>query len=104
MPIPIAQAVMFCLMYVSGSVSEHMKDLSKRFYMLLYLFLTRRYKNVDIIFIRHTDHAEEVDEETFFGDPQTGGTMASTALQLMDEIIKKRYNTSEWNIYAAQTS
>ena len=31
---------MFCLMDVSGSMSEHMKDLAKRFYMLLYVFLT----------------------------------------------------------------
>ena len=62
-PKPVAQAVMFCLMDVSGSMSEHMKDLAKRFYMLLYVFLTRRYRHVDIVFIRHTDKAEEVDEE-----------------------------------------
>jgi hypothetical protein len=44
MPKPVAQAVMFCLMDVSGSMFEHMKDLAKRFYMLLYVFLTRRYR------------------------------------------------------------
>ena len=67
MPKPVAQAVMFCLMDVSGSMSEHMKDLAKRFYMLLYVFLTRRYRHVEIAsFIRHTDRAEEVDEDTFF--------------------------------------
>src|SRR5713226_4783929 len=54
MPKPVAQAVMFCLMDVSGSMSEHMKDLAKRFYMLLYVFLTRRYRHVEIVFIRHT--------------------------------------------------
>ncbi|HJQ60513.1 MAG TPA: YeaH/YhbH family protein, partial [Vineibacter sp.] len=73
-PKPVAQAVMFCLMDVSGSMSEHMKDLAKRFYMLLYIFLTRRYRHVEIVFIRHTDRAEEVDEETFFRSPATGGT------------------------------
>ena len=77
-PKPVAQAVMFCLMDVSGSMAEHMKDLAKRFYMLLYLFLKRRYKHVDIVFIRHTHEAKEVDEETFFHSPQTGGTVVST--------------------------
>jgi uncharacterized sporulation protein YeaH/YhbH (DUF444 family) len=58
MPKPVAQAVMFCLMDVSGSRSEHTKDLAKRFYMLPYLFLTRRYRHVEIVFIRHTNRAE----------------------------------------------
>src|SRR3979411_179384 len=61
-PMPGAQAVMFCLMDVSGSMSEHMKDLAKRFYMLLYVFLTRRYRHVEIGFIRLTDRAEALDE------------------------------------------
>ena len=103
-PRPVTQAVMFCLMDVSGSMSEHMKDLAKRFYMLLYVFLTRRYKRVEIIFIRHTDRAEEVDEETFFRGPASGGTMVSSALETMAGIVKSRYRPSEWNIYAAQAS
>ena len=57
---------MFCLMDVSGSMNEHMKDLAKRFYSLLYLFLNRRYEHVDVVFIRHTHEAQEVDEQTFF--------------------------------------
>src|SRR5437764_13354292 len=91
-PKPVAQAVMFCLMDVSGSMSEHMKDLAKRFYMLLYVFLTRRYRHVEIVFIRHTDEAEEVDEETFFRSPATGGTLVSSALEAMRQIIVERYN------------
>jgi uncharacterized protein len=101
---PIAQAVMFCLMDVSGSMSEHMKDLAKRFYMLLYVFLNRRYRYVEIVFIRHTDRAEEVDERTFFHDPASGGTLVSSALQAMNEIIRARYRPADWNIYAAQAS
>src|SRR5262245_19487581 len=60
-PKPVAQAVMFCLMDVSGSMTEHMKDLAKRFYMLLYVFVTRRYRHVETVFIRHPDLAEERD-------------------------------------------
>jgi uncharacterized protein len=103
-PKPVAQAVMFCLMDVSGSMSEHMKDLAKRFYMLLYVFLTRRYRHVDIVFIRHTDRAEEVDEETFFRSPATGGTLVSSALEAMRRIVALRYRPADWNIYAAQAS
>jgi len=103
-PKPVAQAVMFCLMDVSGSMSEHMKDLAKRFYMLLYIFLTRRYRHVEIVFIRHTDKAEEVDEETFFRSPATGGTVVSSALEAMRRIVQDRYRPQDWNIYAAQAS
>ena len=103
-PKPVAQAVMFCLMDVSGSMSEHMKDLAKRFYMLLYVFLTRRYRHVEIVFIRHTDRAEEVDENTFFHGPASGGTLVSSALQAMHEIVRSRFRPADWNIYAAQAS
>ena len=103
-PKPVAQAVMFCLMDVSGSMSEHMKDLAKRFYMLLYVFLTRRYRHVEIVFIRHTDRAEEVDEDTFFHGPASGGTLVSSALQAMHEIVTSRFRPADWNIYAAQAS
>ncbi|QIJ74737.1 DUF444 family protein [Methylobacterium sp. NI91] len=103
-PKPIAQAVMFCLMDVSGSMTEHMKDLAKRFYILLHIFLTRRYKHVEIVFIRHTDKATEVDEETFFGSRETGGTLVSSALVEMKRIVTERYSPDDWNIYAAQAS
>ncbi len=103
-PKPVAQAVMFCLMDVSGSMSEHMKDLAKRFYMLLYVFLTRRYRHVEIVFIRHTDRAEEVDEDTFFHGPASGGTMVSSALEAMHDIVRSRFRPADWNIYAAQAS
>ncbi len=103
-PKPVAQAVMFCLMDVSGSMSEHMKDLAKRFYMLLYVFLTKRYRRVDIVFIHHTDHAEEVDEETFFHSQETGGTLVSSGLEEVRRIIVARYRPDDWNIYVAQAS
>jgi len=103
-PRPISQAVMFCLMDVSGSMTEDMKDLAKRFFMLLYLFLERRYRHVDIVFIRHTHIAQEVDEETFFYSRETGGTLVSPALREMDRVLKDRYSPAEWNIYAAQAS
>lgn len=103
-PRPVAQAVMFCLMDVSGSMTEDMKDLAKRFYVLLYLFLQRRYKHVELVFIRHTHEAAEVDEETFFNSRETGGTLVSTALEEMRRVVADRYPPADWNIYAAQAS
>ena len=103
-PKPVARAVMFCLMDVSGSMDEHMKDLAKRFYSLLYLFLKRRYGKVEVVFIRHTHEAKEVDEETFFHSRESGGTVVSTALEEMARIIQDRFPANQWNIYGAQAS
>jgi hypothetical protein len=103
-PRPIAQAVMFCLMDVSGSMTEGMKDLAKRFYLLLHLFLRRRYKHVEVVFIRHTHEAKEVDEDTFFRSPETGGTVVSTAFEEMLKVMDARYSPADWNIYVAQAS
>ncbi len=103
-PRPAASAVMFCLMDVSGSMTAHMKDLAKRFYKLLYLFLSRRYRHVDIVFIRHTHLAREVDEETFFTSTESGGTIVSTAFEEMLRVLTTRYPRDQWNVYAAQAS
>ncbi|MBB6467583.1 YeaH/YhbH family protein [Aminobacter carboxidus] len=103
-PVPNANAVMFCLMDVSGSMGEREKDLAKRFFVLLHLFLKRRYAKTDIVFIRHTHEASEVDEDTFFYSTQSGGTVVSTALEEMLRVIRERYPAKEWNIYAAQAS
>lgn len=103
-PIPSSQAVMFCLMDVSGSMDQATKDIAKRFYVLLYLFLTRTYENVEVVFIRHHTQAKEVDEHEFFYSQETGGTIVSSALKLMNDIVSDRYPKNEWNIYAAQAS
>jgi len=103
-PKPTTQAVMFCIMDVSGSMGPEEKDIAKRFFMLLYLFLTKTYEKIQVIFISHHTEAHEVDEETFFYSRETGGTVVSSALNLMSAIIQERFPISEWNIYAAQAS
>jgi uncharacterized sporulation protein YeaH/YhbH (DUF444 family) len=103
-PVPTSKAVMFCLMDVSGSMDEQRKELSKRFFIILYLFLTKHYEKIDLVFIRHHTQAQEVSEEDFFHARETGGTVVSSALELMDEIIRTRYSPEQWNIYGAQAS
>jgi len=103
-PLPTSKAVMFCIMDVSGSMDQETKDIAKRFFILLYLFLQRNYERIEVVFIRHHSAAKEVDEQEFFYSRETGGTVVSSALKLMGEIIDQRYPTDEWNIYAAQAS
>jgi hypothetical protein len=103
-PKPATQAVMFCLMDTSASMTEQLKDLAKRFFMLLHLFLSRHYREVEVVFIRHTSVASEVDEDTFFRGTDSGGTVISTALEEMLRVVGERYPIEDWNIYAAQAS
>jgi uncharacterized sporulation protein YeaH/YhbH (DUF444 family) len=103
-PVPTSQAVMFCLMDVSGSMDQQIKDMAKRFYLLLYMFLKRHYQRTEVVFIRHHTVAKEVDEQEFFYSRETGGTVVSSALKLMKEVVEARYSPNEWNIYGAQAS
>ncbi len=104
LPQPTTNAVMFCLMDVSGSMDQKTKEMAKRFFILLFMFLKRSYKEVEVVYIRHHTQAKEVDEQEFFYSQETGGTIVSSALVLMQEIIQDRFNPLDWNIYAAQAS
>lgn len=103
-PSPSTQAVMFCVMDVSGSMDEAKKDIAKRFFILLYMFLTKNYEKIELVFIRHHTSAKEVNEEEFFYSRETGGTVVSSALELLSAIIEARYPPEAWNIYVAQAS
>ena len=103
-PVPSSKAVMFCLMDVSGSMTQSIKEMAKRFFILLYLFLQRNYKHIEVVFIRHHTHAKEVTEEEFFYSRETGGTIVSSALDLTADILRKRYPRNDWNVYVAQAS
>ncbi|MFA6302165.1 MAG: YeaH/YhbH family protein [Legionella sp.] len=104
MQTPSTQAVMFCVMDVSGSMDEAKKDIAKRFFILLYMFLTKNYEKIELVFIRHHTSAKEVNEEEFFYSRETGGTVVSSALELLSSIIETRYPAQSWNIYVAQAS
>jgi len=103
-PIPSTQAVMFGIMDVSASMGDWEKEMAKRFFMLMLMFLHHNYERVDIVWVRHHTIAKEVDEEEFFHSKETGGTIVSGALQLMDDIIVDRYPVNQWNIFGCQIS
>jgi sporulation protein YhbH len=92
-------AVVFFVMDVSGSMTKSKKFLARSFFFLLYQFLNHRYSSVDVVFVSHTAEASEVNEEQFFTQVPNGGTMVSTGLNKVEEIIDKRYHPNNWNIY-----
>ena len=103
-PFPVRQATMILLMDVSGSMGEFEKMLAKKFFLLLYLFLHKCYEKVNLIFISHTQEAKEVTEHEFFYGRETGGTIVSSGLKLVNSIIDERINLSETNVYVSQAS
>jgi len=103
-PKPATSAVMFCIMDVSASMGYHEKDIAKRFFTLLYLFLTKQYTNVEIVYIRHHTESKEVDEEEFFNSRESGGTVVAPSLYLMKKIMNERYDSALWNVYCCQAS
>ncbi len=103
-PLPNSQAVVFCLMDVSASMEQIHKEIAKRFFLLLYLFLERKYEKVEIRFVRHTTVASECTEDIFFNGTETGGTLVSTGVKKVNEIIRTDYPIDAWNIYVVQAS
>ena len=83
-------AVVLCIMDVSGSMDQTKKYLARSFYFLLYQFLQLKYANVDVVFIAHTTVAKEVNEKEFFHRGESGGTYISSGYEKALEIISER--------------
>ncbi|MCL6616135.1 MAG: sporulation protein YhbH [Anoxybacillus ayderensis] len=97
-------AVVICIMDVSGSMDQTKKYMARSFYFLLYQFLRLKYSNVEVVFVAHTTTAKEVSENEFFHRGESGGTYISSGYQKALEIIEQRYNPANWNIYAFHCS
>lgn len=94
-----ADAVFIMVMDISGSMDEDKKRTARKFFTLQYGFIKRRYPNTDLVFIAHTDTAEEMSEEDFFTTRKSGGTVVSPAFALVHSIVKTRYDAQQTNIY-----
>lgn len=97
-------AVVICIMDVSGSMDQTKKYLARSFYFLLYQFIRLKYENVQVVFVAHTTVAKEVSEKEFFHKGESGGTYISSGYDKALEIIEQRYNPDSWNIYAFHCS
>lgn len=97
--VKMADAVFIMIMDISGSMDEEKKRMARKFFSLQYAFIKRKYPNTDLVFIAHTDDAEEMTEEDFFTTRKSGGTVVSPAFALAHQIIKSRYDVQQTNIY-----
>lgn len=100
---PVRKAVMVMLMDVSASMRRKDKDMAKRFFLLLYLFLDQYYDEVDMRFITYTEKALEVSEEEFFYSKRTGGTSVAAGLEATINVLNE-YDESTTNMYLAHVS
>ncbi|WP_010248406.1 sporulation protein YhbH [Acetivibrio cellulolyticus] len=97
-------AVVICIMDVSGSMDQTKKYMARSFYFLLYQFIRLKYSNVEVVFVAHTTTAKEVNENEFFHKGESGGTYISSGYEKALEIVEQRYNPASWNIYAFHCS
>jgi len=99
-----SNAVIFCVMDVSGSMDTTKKYLARSFFFVLSQFIRSKYSNVEVEFIAHTTVAKEVNEQEFFHKVESGGTYISSGLNKALEVIEKRYNPDYWNVYVFYVS
>lgn len=99
-----SNAVIFFIMDVSGSMTKEKKFIARSFFFLLYHFIRSKYENTELIFVSHDTAAKEVSEEQFFSRGSSGGTLVSSGLELVHEVIQSRYHPSLWNVYTFQCS
>lgn len=101
---PSTHAVVFFALDVSSSVTEKERRLAKTFFFWALQGLRRQYQRIDTAFVAHTVRAWEFQEEEFFQVRATGGTVASSAFNKVQDIIDERYNPSLYNIYVFYAS
>jgi uncharacterized sporulation protein YeaH/YhbH (DUF444 family) len=98
-PLPQSVAVIIYMMDVSGSMTDEQKEIVRVEAFWIDTWIKAHYKGVQTIYIIHDAVAQEVDEHTFYHTRESGGTKISSAYDLCDKIITKRFPVDEWNIY-----
>ena len=96
---PAVHAVVFFMLDVSGSMSDRDRKLAKIFFFWVVQGLRREYRSLETVFVAHTTDAWEFAEADFFQVTGTGGTVASTGLNKVREIIDARFSPARHNIY-----
>lgn len=114
---PEANAVIFYVMDVSGSMGEEQKQMVRTASFYLSTIIQHQFgklnadlrnetfnesmwgEGVEEVFIIHDTKAKEVSEHEFYTTTESGGTMFSHAYHLIEKIIQERYDPANWNIY-----
>ena len=97
---PVANAVILYMMDVSGSMGDEQKEIVRIESFWIDTWLRRQYQGLESRYIIHDAVAREVDRHTFFHTRESGGTKISSAYELCEKIVTKRYPPAEWNVYA----
>jgi len=98
-PQPLTQAAVIFVLDVSSSMDDASRQLAKSFFFWALQGIRRQHTRIETAFIGHTVSAWEFSEEEFFSVRATGGTEASQAFALSQEIIQERFEPSQYNIY-----
>lgn len=96
---PATKAVVFFAMDVSSSMRDKDRRLAKTFFFWVIQGLQRQYKHIEPVFVAHTVKAWEFDEQEFFQVRGSGGTVASSAFDVVHDIMRDRYDPSQYNVY-----
>jgi sporulation protein YhbH len=94
-----ANAAVYMLMDVSGSMTVSKKYIAKSFYFWMVRFLQLKYHKVDMVFIAHDTEASVVPEEKFFSLSQGGGTRCSSAYEVALAHLEQHHPAERWNTY-----
>jgi uncharacterized protein len=97
--IPIANAVIFYLMDVSGSMANEQKEIVRIESFWIDNWIRAHYDGVQSRYIIHDAAAKEVDRDTFFTTRESGGTRISTAYELAADVAQREHPVDDWNIY-----
>lgn len=96
---PASEAVVFFVMDVSASMGQRDRQLAKTFFFWVVQGLRRQYTHINTVFIAHTESAWEFEEQQFFQVKGSGGTIASTAFDKVNERIESAFSPNRYNIY-----
>lgn len=102
--LPQANAVVFYLMDVSGSMTDEQKEIVRIEAFWIDTWLRSQYDGVSTRYIIHDAVAREVDQQTFYHTRESGGTRISSAYGLANKIINAEHPPTEWNVYVLHFS
>jgi uncharacterized sporulation protein YeaH/YhbH (DUF444 family) len=96
---PVANAAIFYLMDVSGSMGQEQKDVVRIESFWIDNWIRSNYDGVVSRYIIHDAQAKEVDRDTFFSTRESGGTRISSAYELVADTAEREHPENAWNLY-----
>lgn len=83
----------------SGSMDDEKCEVVSNMAWWIDVWLKRFYKKVERLFVWHDTEAKEVDEKQFYKLRNGGGTVCSSAFDLIASQFENRFQPAKWNIY-----